>query len=128
MTVAKQVMKLDNIIFNIGEYVKIFTENVETDLSSGSIAFLAKEFLKLSGDDITFHTMPYTVPHSYNGMINMTCYLTVDPELWLEMVNEYINPYNKQVTIDDVDLLLWDEPSLSAVSTQGSVYSMNQIG
>ena len=128
MTVAKQVMKLDNIIFNIGEYVKIFTENVETSLSSGSIAFLAKEFLKLSSEDITFHTMPYTVPHSYDGKINKTCYLTVDPEPWLEMINEYINPYNKQVTINDVDLLLWDEPSLSAVSTQGSVYNINQIG
>ena len=128
MTAAKQIMKLDKIIFNIGEYVKIFSENVETDLSSGSVAFLAKEFLKLSGDDITFHTMPYTAPHNGYGKINKTYYLTVDPEPWLEMVNEYINPYHRQVTINDVDLLLWNETTLSAVSTQGSSYSMNQIG
>lgn len=124
--VADQLFQMKNI-FNLNEMVKIFSENVVTDLSLANLGYLATEFLKLSSEDISFHTAPYTAPHNDYGKINESYYLTFDIPAWLELVNECINPYYRDVTISDVDILYWDEATLSAVSTQGSRYYMDSI-
>lgn len=124
---ADQLFQMKNI-FNLDDIIKIFSENVTTDLGLGNLAYLGTEFLKLSSEDITFHTMPYTAPNNYYGEINGVSYLLVDIEPWLELVNGRLNPYYRDVTINDVDIMIWDDDSLTATSTRGARYSGYEIG
>ena len=126
MTVAKQVLKLGNIP-KIGEIAGIFEKYVKSDLNANHIAFFAQEFLKLSSDDITFHEMPHTKPENSYGTIYGISYLIIDLEPWLALVNEHLNPYYQEVTEKDVDILLWDDVTMTATSTQGDKYTLEQF-
>lgn len=124
MSVAKQMLTLGNIP-KIGEIANIFVEYVDTNLNARNITYFAQEFLKLSADDITFQTLPYTVPA--NGTIRGGSYLVIDLDAWLDMINEYINPHYQQITQEDVDILLWNDSAQSATSTQGDTYSLHDF-
>ena len=126
MTVAKQVLKLGNIP-KIGEIAGIFEKYVKSDLNANHIAFFAQEFLKLSSEDITFHVMPHTKPENSFGTIRGISYLIIDLEPWLTLVNDHLNPYYQDVTEKDVDILLWDDVTLTATSTQGDKYTLEQF-
>ena len=126
MTVAKQVLKVGNIP-KIGEIAGIFEQYVKSDLNANHIAFFAQEFLKLTSDDITFHEMPHTKPENSYGTIRGISYLIIDLEPWLTLVNEHLNPYYQNVTENDVDILLWDDVTMTATSTQGDKYTLEQF-
>ena len=123
MTVAKQVLQIGNLT-KMGDIVNVFTEYVSTDLTAKHFVFLGEAFLKLSSGDITFHQMPHTVPDNYYGEIRGVSYVILDLEPWLELVNNYLNPYYQDVTENDVDILLWDDLTQTATSTQGDSYTI----
>lgn len=100
MSVAKQMLQLKNIP-NINDAAKIFAERVETNLSAGEIVWYAKEFLKLDSENIQFHTLPgNTNDYAYG----MQC-VTIDIEQWLDMINEYINPWDVEITQDNINVI-----------------------
>ena len=104
-TVFKKCLSLDNLVTNLDDYIKIFQEYVKSDLTTGNMTWFAKEFLKLNMDNIQFHTMP----SNYNDWIGGFSYGTVLVDEWLEMLNEYLNPYDQPITLEDVDLISRDE-------------------
>jgi len=104
-TVLKQCLSLSNLVTNLDDYIKIFQDNVKTDLTTGNMTWFAKEILKLNMENVHF----YTVPSNYSDMINGFSYGTILVDEWLEMLNEHLNVYDQPITLEDLDLISRDE-------------------
>ena len=104
-TVFKKCLSLDKLVSNLDDYIKIFQDNVKTDLTTGNITWFAKEFLKLKTENIRF----YTMPSNYTDMIYGFSYGTILVDEWMEMLNEHLNPYDQPIELEDVDLIYRDE-------------------
>jgi len=98
---AKQLLSLGNIS-NLPTLVDIVLSNTDTNLSSGNMAFYAEEFLKLSSDSIHFYTLPYDGVSILGGS-----YLSIRLGDWLTMLNTSFNPYNREITQDNLDILMY---------------------
>ena len=115
-TAAKQMLTLGNIP-NIGTAAEIFEEYVDTSLTAGNIAWYAKEFLKVSSDDIQFMTLP----GDYFCSINGTSYVEIYEDEWLEMLNTYFNPYYEEITSENLNLLFFNDSNGALYSNTGVV-------
>lgn len=107
-------------VFAIDDLVGVFQENVDTNLTTSNIMWYAKEMLKLKSGSISFFTAANTT-YTYNG----GSYVTLNVDQWLEQINLYINPYNQDITIEDLDILTQNDNgdlySTVEVSKQGAI-------
>ena len=99
MSLARQMLSLGNIP-NLSKVIQVYEDNVTTNLSSGNVLFYATEFLKLKAENIHFMTLPGNT----NGSINGISYVFIDVDAWLEMINEYLNPFYAEVTSANVSI------------------------
>lgn len=99
MAIAEQMLDLGNIP-NISKAVEIYEERVTTNLTTGNIFFYVSEFLKLDKENIRFMTMPGNTQGSING----GSYVFIYVDEWLEMINEYLNPFYTDVTEYNVSI------------------------
>ena len=102
MTAASQILaKKDSI--NITEMADIFFKyvKIDSDLTLGSLIWFGKEFLKMEPDGIGFHTMP----GDYNDYVGYDSYVSIYIDEWLELLNEYINPYVEDITLESLSIL-----------------------
>lgn len=92
--VAQQTLTLSNVD-KVGEFAKIFQQYVDTDLSLGNLTWLGKEAISMGVDKISFSTLPneWRSPYIY-----------LDPDATLELVNQYLNPYVEDRTMEDLDI------------------------
>ena len=104
MTVAKQILENKNSL-NITDLVKIFLDYVQTDLDYGEVIWFAKEFLKVDAENIHF----MTVPGKYDDYVNKVSYVTITVNEWLDMINEYLNPYDQPITEENLSIYTRDE-------------------
>mgnify|MGYP004602981831 FL=1 len=118
----EQLMSLKNIT-KVNEFIKVFNENVETDLSFQNMLWFAKQaFLgnssgaKLDTAKVNFVTMPNKnvscwsrVYHSYQS------YVTPNAQELLELVNNELSPFVEPSTMSDLDIM--------SVNSDGSVSS-----
>lgn len=112
-TLAKQMLSLGNIT-NLPEMMDIVLNNTDTNLTSGNIAFYAQEFLKLNSNNINFYTAPYDSVYIRGGS-----YISIKLDEWVEMVNQYLNPFTVDVSAANLDVLTYDGTSL--YSTTGNI-------
>ena len=98
---AKQMLHISNWD-KIRTYAEIFQKWVDTDLELSNLIWLGEQALTVGSDNITFHTLPGDGAGYYKG----GSYYVLDPEATLEMVNTYFNPYQRQLTLDDMDILV----------------------
>ena len=103
MACASQMISLKNIP-NLSEVISIVSDNMETSLTSENMLYYAKEFLKLDSSDINF----YTMPGNTNGSVFGASYVFCDIDAWLEMVNDYLNPWETEVTTKNVDIVTYE--------------------
>ena len=96
---ASQFITLGNIP-NASKVINILADSVETNLSSANIAYFMRQLLMCSEDDVSFYTMPV-----YPATLQGYSYAVVDLESWLPMLNEDLNPYERQITANDLDLV-----------------------
>ncbi len=83
--------------------VEIFAENVKTDLSVGNIlafAELAKGMEPETG--VSFSTAPLGDSFSYKG----AALVTLDETELLKVINSGLNPYEKEITAADLELVV----------------------
>lgn len=114
--IATQMLSLGNIP-NLPNIIQLCLDNVETDLDASNMAFFARQFLMCSSENITFQT----VPLSSGPGINNISYVCIDVDPWLEMVNEYLNPYKEPVTKSNVNILVSNGSGSNIYSTTGTV-------
>ena len=114
---VEQLLKVKNVT-KINEFIKVFQDNVETDLSFQNILWFAQQavFGGLSIDDINFVTMPNKnvscwsrIYHSYQS------YVTPIADELLDLVNNELSPYVEKFTLSDLDIM--------SVNSDGSVNS-----
>lgn len=94
-TVAKKVLSWDNAT-RINEFLGIFNEYVETDLTLSNMVWFASQALSFNMDNLNTMTMPaeWISPYMY-----------LDPEETLAMVNQYLNPYTTDRTADQLNII-----------------------
>lgn len=92
--VAQQTLTLSNLT-KVSDFVKIFQQYIDTNLSLSDMAWFATEAIKMGTDAISFTTMP-------NEWHSPYVYLT--PDETLTVVNECLNPYVEDRTMDDLQL------------------------
>lgn len=111
---AKQLLTLGNVP-NIGSVVDIIENNMETDLTADNIRFYIKEFLKIDFENISFMTLPGNT----NGGLFGLSYVFADIDAWIDMVNEYLNPWVENVGVQNVDMVTYENGNF--YSTTGTL-------
>ena len=104
MAVASQMISLKNIP-NLTEVISIVSDNMETSLTAENMLYYAKEFLKLDSENIKF----YTMPGDTGGNVFGASYVFCDIDAWLDMVNECLNPWEAQVTTENVNIVTYKD-------------------
>ena len=123
----EQLMSLKNIT-KVNEFIKVFNENVETDLSLQNMLWFAKQaFLgnssgaKLDTAQVNFVTMPNTNVSCWSrGYHSYQSYVTPNAQELLELVNNELSPFVEPSTMSDLDIMSVNKDG-SVSSTTGHV-------
>ena len=100
---AAQILeKRDSL--NIASLAGIFLSNVKTDLKLDELIWFGRAFMELDAENINFHMMPGDA----GATIRSQSYVTIYVDEWLELVNSVLNPYDYDITADDVSILTRD--------------------
>lgn len=100
--VAKKCLQPATFL-KLPDLAKIFKENVETDLTIGNLlAFVEKAAGMDPEHGVNFTTAPFIDSFMYKG----ASLVTLDGEAILELVNEHMNPYAEDITLEDLELLV----------------------
>ncbi len=99
--VLKQTIQPENIK-RAPALAKIAADYVDTDLNLQELTAFANQVLTgLSLENVTFLTLPGDSSAMYRG----ASYVAVDPQALLDTVNEYLNPYEADRTMGDLDVV-----------------------
>ena len=101
MAAAKQMLQISNWD-KIRSYAEIFQKWVETDLELANLIWLGEQALTVGSDNITFHTLPGDGAGYYKG----GSYYVLDPTAVLELINSCANPYQRELTLEDMTILV----------------------
>lgn len=101
-TLAKQVISWNNL-GKIQDFWTIFQEQVDTDLVTSDFLWFAKTVLTTPNLDITSYTLEGKGDAKYNGYT--WCY-QLDPQTTLTAVNDKLNPFTGDRTLEDLHLLI----------------------
>ena len=109
---ARQILSVKNLAAwpALG---RIVSENTETDLTLGNMAFFARELMRLDADSVRFYTAPHDLAEIRGGS-----YVSLRRDEWLELINSALNPFTVPITAENLDLLTWGAGGLS--STRGN--------
>lgn len=109
---AEQFITLGNIP-NISKVVDILADGLTTDLSSANIAFFLRQALSCKAEDINFYTAP-----NYPDSIHGYSYAILELNSWIDMINEYINPYDIPVTAANLDVVFRNGSGVITATTE----------
>jgi len=99
--VAKKCLQPATLL-KIPSLAQIFLDNVKTDLTLGNIIAFAQKANGMDAESgVDFQTAPLAASFTYNG----AALVTLDGEQLLELVNEKMNPYTRQIKLSDLELL-----------------------
>lgn len=104
--VAAQCLQLKN--WNkISEFANIFFENVETDIKLNNLLWFAKQAMGVNMDNVSFMTVPgnpqgWAWSRTYR---NNQSYFFAYPDEVVEMINQHFNPYLRDITEDDLQIM-----------------------
>ena len=83
------------------ELVSIVMDHVETDLSLKNMtAFANQVFSGFQLENISSAALPGDYDVRYSG----GWYVGLDPQATVDLVNQYLNPYTRDLTLDDVEI------------------------
>ncbi len=116
--VLKQTLQPQNVL-KLPQLVDLFDRNVESDMTLGNMVWFAQSAVVggLDTEDVTFTTMPY-----YGVDVKGAKYLyRVFPKQreLIALINESLNPYAEEVTIDQLDLISVSEDGNRLSSSTG---------
>ena len=101
VALAKKVLAWNNLT-KINGFVEIFNKNVTTDLTLDNMMYFAGQAIHL---DPSEGVETATLPGRGDGIYHKVSYCyELDPEETLETVNRLINPYDRDMTLEDMNL------------------------
>lgn len=98
---ASKCLSLENLLKNASAYAEIFKEYVDTDLTLGNLIWYLQQFMKLDAEDINFYTMPGNGLESVLGL----SYVSIYPDEWVDMINQYLNPLKEDVQVGQLSIM-----------------------
>lgn len=99
---AKKVLSWSSIT-KINDFIDIFSDYVETDLSASDLSWFATQALKLdTAEDVAFDTLPGDGSTTCKGV--SWCY-ELYPEECLDILNRLVNPYTTDLTMKIVNIM-----------------------
>ena len=102
VNLAKKVLSWDSLT-KINGFVEIFNEYVDTDLSLTDMLYFASQAIYLdTSTGVETFTLEGDGNVTYKG--NRYCY-ELDPQSTLDAVNRLINPYTRDLTLEDMNIL-----------------------
>ena len=98
--VLKQLLQLKNVT-RINELARLLSDNITGNLTLENLCWFGFQavFGGLAADDVEFLTMPVLAANPY---------VYPDQSQLLELINTKLNPYQKGVTLDQLDLIYFD--------------------
>lgn len=114
---VEQLLKVQNVT-KINQFVKVFQNNVETDMSFTNILWFAQQavFGGLSVENVKFVTMPNTPVSCWSSTYqNYQSYVVPNARELLDLVNNDLSPFVEPSTMSDLDIM--------SVNADGSVSS-----
>ena len=99
-SVAEQILAKRESL-DLVNMATIFLNHVVTDIPLNHLVWFGERFLQLEPDNINFHVMPGDPNDSVGG----NSYVTIYVDEWLELINEVLNPFFIERTLDDVSIL-----------------------
>ena len=114
---VEQLLQIKNIT-KINQFIEVFQNNVETDLTFQNILWFAQQAILggLSIDDVEFVTMPNRNVSLWSRTYhNYQSYVVPIADELLELVNTKLSPYTEVFTLSDLDIM--------SVNSDGSVSS-----
>lgn len=92
--VAQQTLQVSNLT-KVDQFVKIFQQYVETDLTLGNLAWLGSKAISIGAENVAFSTLPgeWKSPYIY-----------LNKEETLTLVNEHLNPYVEDRVAEDLNI------------------------
>ncbi|MBQ3257372.1 MAG: LCP family protein [Oscillospiraceae bacterium] len=111
---AEQMLDIGNIP-NLKAAIDIYQEHVQSNLTPGMILFYAKHFLEMDPENINFVSMPQHM----GGMVNNQSFLFISVGRWVEVINEYLNPYKDKIGQWHLDIKSSMDGGNSFYYTQG---------
>lgn len=101
VALAKKVLAWGNLT-KINGFVEIFNKNVTTDLTLDNMMYFAGQAINL---DLSEGVETATLPGRGDGIYHKSTYCyELDPEQTLETVNRLVNPYDRDMTLADMNL------------------------
>ena len=105
IALAKKVLSWDNIA-KINGFVEIFNKNVSTDLTLDNMMYFASQAINLDpSSGIETATLEGNGFGLYRNKVKTYryCY-ELDPEKTVETVNRLVNPYDRDLTLQDMNI------------------------
>ena len=122
-TAAHQIVENKNKI-NLSTLANVFLNYVDTDLTYGNIIWFAQQFFKMDMENLNFHMMPGNLnDYAYHGGRSVS-YVTIYVEEWLDLINKYLNPFNEDMTLTELNILT-KNPSTGKIYSTSGVYAGN---
>lgn len=106
MVVAKKMLTPKNIT-KIETFARIYSENVETDLTVGNLIWFGLKFYEIGTDNIYMHTLP---TYTKDKEVNPHYYQFVSSDKAIKLINETINPYKTEITKKNVSHVQFEPP------------------
>ena len=112
-----QLLQIKNVT-KINQFIQVFQNNVETDLSFQNILWFAQQVILggLSMENVEFVTMPNRTASCWSRTYhNYQSYVVPSANELLELVNTKLSPYTEVFTLSDLDIM--------SVNSDGSISS-----
>ena len=112
-----QLLQIKNVT-KINQFIQVFQNNVETDLSFQKILWFAQQAILggLSMENVEFVTMPNRTASCWSRTYhNYQSYVVPSADELLELVNTKLSPYTEVFTLSDLDIM--------SVNSDGSISS-----
>ena len=116
---VEQLLKLENVT-KIRQFIQVFQDNVETDLSFQNILWFAKKavFGGLSMENVEFVTMPNKNVSAWSRTYqSYQSYVVPIADELLDLVNNQLSPFTKVFTLSDLDIMSVNSDSSLSSST-----------
>jgi len=98
-TLASELLSAGNIK-NIDDLLDVYEEYVDTNLTKNNLYFYLEQFLLMDEEDISFQTLPVTA-----AMVDELSYVFINEEEWMQVLNEKLNPYKKDIEASDLTII-----------------------
>lgn len=113
-----QILSLGSVP-RLPELAELVAAHTDTDLTAANIAWLLRQTLQCRREDVRFHIAPCS-PATVAGL----SYTLLEPEAWIAMINECLNPFLRPIARENLDLVYHDAEGYHATSGElrGAAY------